>query len=176
MQRPAPGTRVTVNAIGRAVAGSDGGPTWNHAWRPFLAGKSITFTLGSVQSFGGEVPLEPVIESNGEKIPMSGKDGALPTPLVLDPSVANADGESWCALEVHPDETTGELQKDALVEIIHTATPVSHALTFGRCAIAQILWSGGQPIQAIAMAHFNLRYLRVMPAPGSSGAPRHLFL
>lgn len=175
LARPAEGIRMTVNALGRAVDAATSGPTWNHPWRPFLAGQSVTFTLGSVQSFAGIVPLEPVITSNGQQLPMSGKDGTTLTPLALDPSVANSDGVSWAVLEVHPD-ANGELQKTSLVQIIHSNSPISHALTFGRCPIAQILWSKGQPIQALAMVHFNLRYLRVLPSSNSAGSPRHMFL
>ncbi|EDY16676.1 hypothetical protein CfE428DRAFT_5789 [Chthoniobacter flavus Ellin428] len=177
MTRPAEGTRVTVNALGRAVDANAGGAAWNHAYRPFLAGQSMTFTLGFVQSFAGATPLEPVITSNGQTLPMSGKDGTVPTPLALDPSIANADGVSWAALEVSPDPATGELFADSLAQIVHTATPVSHAPNLGRCAIAMILWSQGQPIQALPLVHFNLRYLRVLPAAGNTtGGPRHMFL
>lgn len=176
MIRPTEGARVTVNRLGRAIGGNPGGASWNHPWRPFLAGRSITFTLGSVQSLAGPQPLEPTILSNGQQLPMSGKDGSVPTPLLLDTSVANANGESWAVLEVHPDGN-GELQVDSLVQIIHSNSPVSHALTFGRCPIAQILWSQGQPIQALPIVHFNLRYLRALPAPGNTaGGPRHMFL
>lgn len=176
MTRPAEGTRVTVNALGRAVDANAGGASWNHAWRPFLSGGTVTFTLGSVQSFAGPAPIEPTILAGGQRLPMSGKEGTVPTPLALDATVATAAGVSYAALEVHPDDN-GELQLDALVQIIHTATPVSHANTIGRCAIALILWSQGQPIQALPLVHFNLRYLRALPAAGNTtGGPRHMFL
>jgi hypothetical protein len=175
LTRPSDGVRVTVNSLGRAVDATGSSPTWNHPWRPFLAGNSVTFTLGSVQSFAGTGTLEPVIDSNGQKLPMSGEDGTAPTPLALDAVVANDDGVSWAVLEVHPDDN-GELQQTSPVQIIHTNTPISHVLAYGRCPIAQILWSNGQPIQALAMVHFNLRYLRVLPSSNSAGSPRHMFL
>src|SRR5205814_294096 len=114
-----------------------------------LSGRSITFLLGTVASFAGIGPIEPKIKINGQLVRMSGKNGGLPTPLALGNVRPNADGVSWAALEVHPDDT-GELVKESLVEIVHTNfNPVSHALTIGRCAIAMILWSGGSAVRVL---------------------------
>jgi hypothetical protein len=177
MLRPAEGTRITANALGRSVGNAGPSVDWNHPWRPFLGGRSLTFTLASVQSLATSLPIEPTIKSNGKQLPMSGQTGTVPTPLALDPSVASKDGISYAALEVHPDPTSGELTKDSLVQIVHTNNPVSLLTGVGLCAITLILWSQGQPIQALPLVHFNLRYLRVMPATGNTaGAPKHLFL
>jgi hypothetical protein len=177
MLRPSDGDQIIVNDLGRSVKNPQPRISWNHPWRPFLGGQSITFTLAAVSSLALSLPIEPTIKSNGKQLPMSGQTGTVPTPLALDPSVASKDGISYAALEVHPDPTTGELTKDSLVQIVHTNHPVSLLTGVGLCAITLILWSQGQPIQALPLVHFNLRYLRVMPATGNtSGAPKHLFL
>jgi hypothetical protein len=173
LAQPGVNTRLTVNALGHATSATPGGPTFNHPWRPALSALRITFNLGTVASLAGDEPLEPKIKVNGQLVPMSGKDGITPAALALEPGVANADGISWAALEVHPNDS-GELLKDAKVEIVHTATPISHAADLGRTAIALIVWSGGNPLRALPIVHFNLRYVRLI-SPGG-GAPRHLFL
>jgi hypothetical protein len=135
----------------------------------------VTFVVGTVASLGGDGPLQPKIQSAGQLMPMSGKDGASPVPLLLTADVANSDGLSWAALEVHPDAASGELLKDSKVEIIHTASPFSHAQGFGRAPLALIIWNGRNPLRVYPLAHFNLRYVRLLPPPGG-GVPRHLFL
>ncbi|MEI9894232.1 MAG: hypothetical protein WDN28_10195 [Chthoniobacter sp.] len=151
------------------------GQTFNHPWRPALAAGRVTFNLGTVASFAGVGPIEPKITVNGTLVPMSGKDGNTPAGLTIKASVANDDGVSFAALEVHPDPDTGELTKDSKVEIVHTNATISHAPNLGRTAIALILWSGGQPLRVLPIVHFNLRYLRILPTAGG-GAPKHLFL
>ncbi|HSI10716.1 MAG TPA: hypothetical protein VK961_01670 [Chthoniobacter sp.] len=174
LTQPGTGTRLTVNALGHATGATPGGATFNHPFRPALSAGRITFQLGTVTSLAGDGPMEPKIKVNGQLVPMSGKDGITPAALALSAEVANSDGISWAAMEVHPDDK-GELTKDAKVEIVHTATVVSHELDLGRCAIAMILWNGRTPLRVLPIVHFNLRYVRLLPAPGG-GAPRHLFL
>lgn len=174
LTQPGTRTRLTVNALGHATGASPGGTIFNHPFRPALSAGRITFQLGTVTSLAGDGPLEPRIKVNGQLVPMSGKDGRTPAALAINAGLANEDGISWAALEVHPDDK-GELTKDSSVEIVHTATVVSHTTDVGRCAIAMILWNGRSPLRVLPMVHFNLRYVRLLPAPGG-GAPRHLFL
>lgn len=174
MPRPGDGTRITVNALGHSTSAPAGGATFNHPFRPAFGAGSVTFRLGTVASLAGGGPLEPKIRVNGQLVPMSGKDGISPAPLALRANVANSDGISWAALEVHPNDK-GELMKDSNVEIVHTATPISHTPNIGRAAIAMIIWSSGNPLRVLPIVHFNLRYFRVLPTPGG-GLPRHYFL
>jgi hypothetical protein len=175
--RPGANTRITSNALGFALSTPTVGQVFNHPFRPTLASGSITFRLGTVQSLAGSAIIEPKIKIDGQLVPMSGKNGNTFTPLDLGGVKPNSDSVSWAALEVHPDDATGELNKDSKVEIIHTLSPISHVRTYGRCALAMIVWSGRVPTRVFAMIHFNLRYLRILPNAGTPvGVTKHLFL
>ena len=177
LARPGEATRLTVNSMGHSTGTPPRGQTFNHSFRPFLGSSSITFRLGVVQSLAGVGPIEPRIKVNGQLVPMSGEDGNTPAPLSLSGVSPGSDGVTWAALEVTPDPATGELLKGALVQIVHTLTPISHSITLGCCALTMILWSGNSPIYAIPVVTFNLRYLRILASAGNpTGAPKHLFL
>ena len=82
LPRAGAGTLMTVNAFGVAHSVASSGPVFDHAWRPALAPGRITFRLGTVRSVAGVGPVEPQIRLNGELLPMSGKNGTTPTPLL----------------------------------------------------------------------------------------------
>ena len=165
--RPQPGAaaRVTVNAHGFAHAGVPQRGKYPHPFRPELGGRSIRFARGLINE-----QFEPKIKG----VPMSGTDRQPAPALTLDPSVANDRGESWCCVEVEPDEH-GELTAKSRIAIVHTATPRSLDPKIGRKALVQILWRKKVPFQAFEIVYFNLDYTRILPAPGG-GAVRHLFL
>ena len=160
--QPGAGTRLTVNALGHSTGAPPRGQTFNHPFRPFLGSASLTFRLGTVQSLAGIGPIEPKIKVNGQLVPMSEKDGNTPAALFLGGLTPNADGISYAALEVTPDEKTGELTKDSRVEIVHTITPVSLLPNLGRGAIALILWSKGNPLASTRSSISICRYLRIL--------------
>lgn len=165
------GTRATANALGFSLSVPQGGAVFDHPWRPALGGLKLKLRPGRIYSTGGDTLIEPVIKSGGRTVPMSGDARNAAPFLELDPGVANSAGESWAALEVVPNEA-GEITKDARVEIIHTATPISHAKTLGRCPLVMILWKNKRPLRAEPITRFNLRYLRVVDTIGA----RHFFL
>jgi hypothetical protein len=151
--QPGEGTRLTVNSLGQSTGAPPVGPTFNHPWRPALGAGSVTFNLATVQSLAGAGPIEPKIKVNGQLVPMSGKNGSTPAPLAVNAALVNSDGISFAALQVTPDPKTGELTADSTAEIVHVAASqvISHAPNLGRCAIALILWSGGQPFRGRAI-------------------------
>lgn len=169
--RPGAGTRLTSNALGYALSAIAAGASFDHPWRPGLGGLRATLRRGTVRSIGGDGVYEPKIKSGGKLVPMSGEDGITPAYLDLDPGVANAAGESWIALEVEPN-AGGELVKTSRVEIVHTNTPISHAIPLGRHPLVLILWKKRRPIRVIPITHFHLRYARIVDPVGA----RHFFL
>ena len=78
-------------------------------------------------------------------------------------------------LEVEPN-TDGMLDAKSRIELIHAGDPTpSNVATLGRQPITMITWRGAQPLQAIAIVRFHLRYQRVLPPPGG-GVVKHFFL
>lgn len=163
--RPGKGTLLTVGAMGFAYSAPAGGPGFNHPWRPFLNAFRISFTRGTVNGI-----FTPSIRVGGALVPMDG-DGGAPPQLTLAPGVANAAGESWCALEVEPTDG-GEITAETRLEIVHTAAPHSRAVSLGRQPLVMILWKDRRPVRALPICHFNLNYVRVIDPIGA----RHFFL
>jgi hypothetical protein len=166
------GTTITVNSLGVALSAPGAGPTFPHPWRPSLTGTWITLRQGTVSSFAGDNVYTPKIRSQGKLVSMVGDQRTPPPRLKLDPQLANKAGESWIVLEVAADPNTGEILQTSRVEIVHSGQPISHKLNVGRQPLTQILWKNGRPLRAIAITHWNLRYLRIADSVGT----RHLFL
>lgn len=158
--RPGTGAQLTSSALGFSYAATDGVVSYRGRFRPALAAQGIRFSRGLVE--GREATIG--------KLPLSDPKAVL----ALKPGIENAQGESWACLEVVPD-AEGRLLPDARREIVHSDSPVSLDPALGRCAIALILWRARRPVQAIAIIEFNLRYERLIPAPGH-GPVRHFFL
>jgi hypothetical protein len=162
--RPGFGLRLTVNALGTLYSTIAPAPAFDHPFRPTLGRDGVRFQLGLVEQ------LEPKIGD----VPISGDARQDQPALSLKASVANQNGESWAMLEVEPNDV-GLLTPKSRIEIVHTGDPsLSHALQLGRQPIALILWQDQQPVRAIAITHFHLRYAR-MALPGGGGT-RHYFL
>lgn len=168
--KPGAGVMLTSTAVGFCYSAEQSGSSFDHAWRPFAQAKAVTFNLGTVQSLAGDGPLEPKIADK----PMSGKDGKSPERLLLDPSVANADGVSFVVLEVHPNDK-GELTKESKIELVHSLETISRTADVGRKAIAQITWKQRAVARIRPLVHFHLVYVRIVPTSGG-GLPRHNFL
>lgn len=156
--RPGMGTRLTVNMQGVSLSAPTGGITFAHPFRPSLAGTGVTLQLGLVEG------RPPTI--NGVSLKERPR-------LELDAKVANANGESWVCVEVHPD-ADGLLPAESKIEIVHTNQVRSIDQALGRGALCLILWRDRRPFRAVAIKMFNLLYERVLPPPGG-GVVRHLF-
>lgn len=163
---PGKGTLLTVGALGFAYSAPAGGATFNHPWRPFLNAFRIALTRGTVNGI-----FQPSIRTGGRLVPMGGDAQNAAPQLVLNPAVANDAGESWIALEIEPTEL-GEITAGTRLEIVHTATPLSHARSLGRHPLVLVLWKDKRPVRALPIAHFNLTYARVIDPIGV----RHFFL
>ncbi len=166
MPRPQPGsgTRLTANAAGFSISVPGGSKTFAHPFQAMLSGGQLRLRRGLVDTF------EPKIGS----VPMSG-DATHPQPaLILNPAVATAAGESWACLEVEPD-ADGFLNKASRIEIVHSREPVSRLKSVGRCPLALIVWRDKQPLFAVDIVYFNLRYVRVLKEAGA-GPVQHFFL
>jgi hypothetical protein len=171
LSRPGPGTTMIANALGTSTGAPPNGATFDSCFRPSLSGLSLLLGHGYVSSTGGDGPHAPLI--NGIAI-----GGTALAPLTLDPSEVNADTQtSFAVLQVTPDAKGQITAASALqgLEIVHSkdASPGTLA-TLGSKALTLILWSNGSPLKAFQLVHFNLTYLRVIPAPGA-GAPAHFF-
>lgn len=164
--RPGAGARLFQNALGYGYSAPAKAPTFDHPWRPMLSGDHISFRSGRINTF------EPTID----RIPLRGDDKHPAPQLKLDQTLVNAAGESWVCVDVYPTDQ-GELTQDSKIELVQASSQStsSHALTRGRKAICLILWTKGVPVQAIAAVHWNMTYLRVVPAPGG-GSVKHFFL
>ena len=171
------GTRLTATAWGFAYGSADAGQTWAHPFRASVGVRIIRLSKGIVEG------IEPKIDG----VPISGDpQKRKPQPaLKLDPKLQNKNGESWVCIEVEPGFTDqpgpdgkpqlrATLDGKSRVEIVHTAEPVSHNPEIGRQPLAQLLWNGRNILRYLQIAHYNLRYLRIIPAPGG-GAVYHLF-
>lgn len=154
----AKGTLLTSNAAGFGYEGAPGaGQQFGHPWKPFLSARTLQLSRGLVETF----------------TPKIGEKRMDETVLELKADVANELGESWAVLEVEPD-AQGKLTKDSRIEIVHTKETVSLEEKIGRAPLTLILWRDQRPFRAIPVVHFNLKYHRVIPAPGG-GPVRHLF-
>jgi len=153
---PGNGTLLTASALGFAYTGRRRGGTYPHPFKPALGPMECSFSRGLVDIY------EPKIR--GVKI----SEGPA---LRLDAKLANDDGESWCCIEVEPNEF-GQADKNSRLEMVHTDQPVSIEAKVGRCAVAMILWREGQPIAVHEILYFNVRYKRVEQR---AGPPMHLF-
>lgn len=163
---PGKGTLLTAGAEGFAYSAPAGGATFNHPWRPFLNAFRLSLTRGTVNGI-----FQPSIRTGGRLVRMGGDEKNPAPQLTLAPALANEAGESWIALEVEPTEL-GEITAATRLEIVHTATPVSHARSLGRKPLALILWKDARPVRAVPICHFNLNYVRVIDPIGA----RHFFL
>jgi hypothetical protein len=163
--RTGTGTRLTVNDLGHTYSAPPRGGTFDHPFRPALAGMNLRLSPGIVDTF---IPL-----IDGQ--PMNGA-GGKPAPLLeLDAADVNADGTSWCVLEVVPN-AQGVLDKNSRIELIHTGdASKSKDPNLGRKPITLLLWRAGRPVQVIAAVRFCLLYFRVIPTAGG-GVVQHLFL
>jgi hypothetical protein len=163
--RSGTGTRLTVNDMGHTYSAPPRGGTFAHPFRPTLAGRNLRLSLGIVDTF------IPVIDGQ----PMNGANGK-PAPLLeLDSADVNADGTSWCVLEVVPN-AQGVLDANSRIELIHTGdASKSKDENLGRKPITLLLWRGGRPIQVIAAVRFCLQYERVIP-PAGGGVVQHFFI
>jgi hypothetical protein len=162
--RPGAGTRITVNSLGTSYSANSGGATYAHRFRPSLGPKGVQLSLGLVNGRPATI----------KGVPIGGGPGVPQPTLTLDPTVANANGESWVCVEVHPDDN-GELPLDSPIEIVHTNQIRSLDPKLGRGELCMVLWKDKRPFRVVAIAMFHLRYARVLP-PAGGGAVRHLFL
>lgn len=159
------GTRLVVNAMGYAHSVPKRGATFDHPFRPTLAGLNLRLSLGIVDTFIPQIDDQPMNGANGQAAPL----------LELDIADVNPDGTSWCVLEVVPN-AQGNLDKDSRIELIHTGDASKSTIpALGRKPITLLLWRGSRPVQAIPAVRFNLNYLRVLPQAGN-GVVRHFFL
>lgn len=161
--RPGSGARLLMTSMGHAYSVDSPGATYLHPFRPVLVGSSVQLALGLVEN------RQPTIND----VPIGGRNGLIPK-LRLEPGIANADGESWVCVEVHPD-ADGLLPAESKIEIVHTRAPRSTDPDLGRGELCMILWRNRAPFRVLAIAMFNLRYERVLP-PEGAGSVRHLFL
>ncbi len=160
---PGAGTLLALGPGGYSVSAPDRGATYPHPFKPSLSGLALRFSRGLVEN------REPTIKG----VRIGGTATAAQPELAIEAAVANAAGESWCCVEVHPD-AQGELPAESKIEIVHTRTPRSLSPEVGRQALCMIVWREGNPWQVLPIVHFNLRYARVLP-PAGSGAARHVF-
>lgn len=143
--QPGSGIRVTANDFGAAYTTGFGGTSYQHPFKPALAGNQISFSRGLVES-----QFEPTI--GGEKI----STGAL---LRLEKKLVNAAGESWCCIEFVP-TAEGFIDRKTKLEIVHTDQPLSSDPQLARCPVCMVLWQGGFPIGVHEILDFNVRYVR----------------
>jgi len=166
--RAAPGTLLTANTRGFAVANQNTGMSFVHPFRPVLVGSDtgvgLRFTRGLVDGFEPKIGAEP----------MSGTLGKLPPILALSPSAVNAaTGESWAVLEATPNDK-GVIDVNSKLVIIHGSAPGgSTGGTVARTPVALIVWNGKTPVMVWPVLFFNLRYVR---RTSDNGPVQHFFL
>ncbi len=165
LPRPLPGagTRLTANELGYAVSMDAGNARFPHPFKPALSGFRLKLSRGLINE-----EFEPKIGT----VPIGGLTGQKQPALTLRFDVAKAN-ESWICVEVEPDDQ-GELIATSRIEIVHTNAPRSIDPKIGRGALAQVLWRNQRPFAVFEIVDFNLRYERILPAPGG-GAVRHFF-
>lgn len=162
--RPGVGTRLTLNSMGYSISAKSAGATYAHPWRPAMVSRGVQLAMGLVD--GRQATIKGV--------PIGGSPGVAQPTLTLDPQIANANGESYVCVEVHPDKD-GSLPADSPIEVVHMNDWRSLDPNVGRAPLCLVLWKNNQPFRVVAIAMFHLRYARVLPPPGA-GAVRHLFL
>lgn len=164
MPRPGTGTRLTIAGSDFIYSAKPASASFAHPFRPALGGGGVRLARGLVEF------REPTIK--GVKI--GGEQGKAQPVLKLDAATANAKGESWVCVELHPDDH-GAIPADSEIEIVHSRQTGSVEKDRALCPLVMILWRNRRPVQAFAIVHFNLRYARVLPPGGAIGAVRHVF-
>jgi hypothetical protein len=155
------GTLLTVTSAGYSISVPSRKGRYPHPFKPALGSLTVSFSRGLVEGF------EPKIKGK----PISGGPGIAPPLLKLDPAVANAAGESWCCIEVEPNDA-GQVDEKSRVEMVHTASRGSLDPKVARFPVVLILWRNKRPFFTHEIAYFNVRYRRI---PQRDGPPYHLF-
>lgn len=166
---PGTGTRLRSNAAGFAYSVPQQGGSFPHPFRPALGTNAVSFARGVVDGI-----YTPTIKG----VPISGDPSTGRVPMLpLEFSAANAQGESWCCLEITGINAQGKVDKNSKIEVVHTGQPISNDPAVGRGrggTLCMILWRDKQALQAYEIAYFNLRYQRVTLGQ-NQGPPEHLF-